>query len=138
MRHLRFSRFERTLAFLAGLADLVIGLAFLFLPELQLPLWPTPISPILARFIGAIILGNGAAALWLSTEQEWARVRPLAIVAFIYGTVVAVSLLYHLLLLEANSFFWLYFWFDVPFLFVFLALFLYHDIVPYVFGYAHR
>ncbi|MBA2678873.1 MAG: hypothetical protein H0U76_10840 [Ktedonobacteraceae bacterium] len=138
MRYLRFSRFERVLAFMAGLADLVIGFAFLFLPELQLPLWPTPISPILARFIGAIILGNGAAAFWLSTEEEWARVRPLAIVAFTYGTIVALALLYHLLLLEASSFFWLYFWFDVPFLLVFFFLFLYHDIAPHVFGYANR
>ncbi len=130
MRHLEFSRFERMLSLIAGVADLVIGLAFLFLPELQLPLWPTPISPVLTRFIGAIVLGNGAAAFWLSTEREWARVRPLAIVAVVYGTIVAVALLYHLLVLEANEFFWFYFWFDVPFLVVFLLLFVYHDIVP--------
>ena len=85
---------------------------------------------ILDRFIGAIIIGNGVGALWLSTEKEWARVRPLALVALVYGTLVAVALLYHLLWLNASSAFWIYFLFDVPFLLVYYALFIYHDIIP--------
>lgn len=125
-----FSRFERRLALLAGIANSIVGLAFFFLPEISLPVWPVSISPLLARFIGAIILGNGAGALWLSAEREWARVRPLALVAVVYGTLVALALLYHLLWLHAQSIFWLYLLFDVPFLLVFYALFVYHDIVP--------
>lgn len=130
MDHQTFSLPERGLAFFAGLFNLAVGLAFFFLPELKLPLWPTSISPILDRFIGAIILGNAIGAIWLSREREWARVRPLAIVAAIYGTLVAVALLYHLLALHSSSAFWLYFLFDVPFLIVFYALFLYHDLMP--------
>lgn len=125
-----FSPPERALSFLAGLFNLVIGLGFFFLPELHPPLWPTSIPPILDRFIGAIILGNAAGALWLATEREWARVRPLAIVAVVYGTLVAIALLYHLLWLGASSAFWIYFLFDVPFLLVYFALFIYHDIAP--------
>jgi hypothetical protein len=129
-----FSRLERGLALFAGLFNLVVGLGFFFLPELHIPLWPiTPTSsipPILARFIGAIILGNGAGACWLSREREWACVRPLAIVAVVYGTLIALALLYHLLWLHAPSLFWIYFLFDTPFLIVFYALFLYHDIIP--------
>ena len=105
MNHQVFSVPERVLAFFAGLVNLVIGLGFFFLPELQLPLWPNNIPPLLDRFIGAIILGNAAGALWLTTEREWARVRPLAIVAAVYGTLVAVALLYHLLALGAPSVF---------------------------------
>jgi len=131
-RYQIFSRPERVLSFLAGLVNLVIGLGFFFLPELHSPLWPTSIPPILDRFIGAIILGNATGALWLATEREWARVRPLAIVAVVYGTLVAVALLYHLLWLGASSAFWLYFLVDVPFLLVYYALFIYHDIVPRV------
>ena len=109
MNHLSFSWPERMLALIAGIINLIVGFAFFFLPELNLPLCPVSISPVLTRFIGAIIIGNGVGALWLSTEHEWARVRPLALVATIYGTLVALSLLYHLIWLRASSFFWLYF-----------------------------
>src|SRR5207249_2019244 len=120
-----FSWPERALALFAGIINLIVGLGFFFLPELQLPLWPVAISPVLDRFIGAIIIGNGVGAIWLSTEQEWTRVRPLALVATVYGTLVALALLYHLLRLNASPTFWLYFLFDVPFLIVFYGLFVY-------------
>jgi len=132
MNHRTFSLPERSMAFIAGIFNLVIGLAFFFLPELNLPLWPTAISPVLVRFIGAIVLGNSAGAFWLSTQREWAQVRPLAIVAAVYGTLVALALLYHLLWLHAAPFFWLYFLFDVPFLIVFYTLFIYHDLLPFL------
>src|SRR5579884_876504 len=126
----RFSTPERVLAFLAGLVNLVVGLGFFFLPELQLPLWPTSVPALLDRFIGAIILGNAAGAFWLSREREWARVRPLALVAVVYGTLVAAAILYHLLWLGAGSIFWLYFAIDAAFLLVYYGLFIYHDIAP--------
>ncbi len=129
-KHEVFSPLERALSFLAGLVNLVVGLGFFFLPELHPTLWPTSIPVILDRFIGAIILGNAAGAFWLATEREWARVRPLAIVAIVYGTLVAFALLYHLLWLGASSTFWIYFLFDVPFLLVYYGLFIYHDIAP--------
>ena len=127
-----FSWPERALALFAGIINLLVGVGFFFLPEIHLsfPLWPTSISPILTRFIGAIIIGNGVGAIWLSGEREWARVRPLALVAVVYGTLVALALLYHLMWLHASSVFWLYFLFDVPFLIVFYGLFIYHDIAP--------
>jgi hypothetical protein len=130
MNHLTFSPIERILALLAGVFNLLVGLGFFFLPELQLPLWPTPSPALLDRFIGAIILGNAVGAIWLSREREWARVRPLALVAVVYGTLVAGALLYHLVWLHASPSFWLYFLFDVPFLIVYYMLFLYHDIMP--------
>src|SRR5947209_5172268 len=134
MNHLNFSPIERGLALLAGIFNLLVGLSFFFLPELHLPLWPPPttIPDVLARFIGAIILGNSVGAIWLSTEKEWARVRPLALVAVVYGTLVALALLYHLLWLAAAPIFWLYFLFDTPFLIVFYALFIYHALVPWM------
>jgi len=52
-------------------------------------------------------------------------------VAVVYGTLVALALLYHLLFLHAPAVFWLYFLFDVPFLIVYYGLFYYHDIAPY-------
>jgi hypothetical protein len=129
-KYQRFSPPERALSLLAGLVNLVIGLGFFLLPELHPALWPASIPPILDRFIGAIILGNAAGAFWLCREREWARVRPLAIVAAVYGTLVAAALLYHLLWLNASSIFWIYFLSDVPFLLVYYALFIYHDLMP--------
>lgn len=125
-----FHPLERRLAFLAGCVNLLVGLAFYFLPEFALPLWPGPIPSILARFIGAIILGNAAGALALSRAQYWIQVRSLALVATVYGTLVALALLYHLYWLHAAEVFWLYFLFDAPFLLVYYLLFIYHDIVP--------
>ena len=132
MNYQTFSVPERMLAFLAALFNLVVGLAFFFLPELHFPfpLWPTDISPVLDRFIGAIILGNSAGAFLIVFEREWGRVRALALVATVYGTLVALALLYHLLWLHASPTFWLYFLFDTPFLIVYYALFIYHDIAP--------
>jgi hypothetical protein len=55
---------------------LIVGLLFLFGPELGLTLWPSPIPAVLMRFIGAIIVGNGVGA-WLAARQgtwEGARV----------------------------------------------------------------
>ena len=130
MNHVGFSPIERGLALLAGIFNLLVGLGFFFLPELRIPIWPTPVPEVLARFIGAIILGNGVGAIWLAREKEWAQVRPLALVAVVYGTLVALGLLYELLVKKASHTFWLYFLFDVPFLIVFYVLFIYHDIAP--------
>lgn len=126
----RFSPPERVLSCIAGLVNLVIGVGFFFLPEIKPPLWPTSIPTILDRFIGAIILGNAAGAFWLCREREWARVRPLALVAVVYGTLVAAALLYHLFWLKAAPVFWVYFLTDVPFLLVYYGLFIYHDLAP--------
>ncbi len=51
MNHLTFSPLKRVLALLAGIVNLLVGLGFFFLPELQFPLWPTSIPAILDRFI---------------------------------------------------------------------------------------
>src|SRR5947209_2636516 len=131
-----FSLPERGLALLAAIFNLFIGLGFFFLPELKLPLWPTPIAPVLARFIGAIILGNSAGAFWLATEREWARVRALALTAVVYGTLVMIALLGYLFSLapeqRLKSPFLPYLFFDTPFLLVFYVLFVIHDIMPFV------
>jgi uncharacterized protein (DUF2062 family) len=47
--------------------DLILGLMFLFAPELGFTLWPTPIAPVLSRFIGSIIVANGVGA-WLGVR----------------------------------------------------------------------
>ncbi len=96
--------------------DLLIGLGFLFAPELGFTLWPTPIPPVLSRFIGSIIVANGVGA-WLVVRQgTWEGARVLFAVALVYGIVVLVALLYHLLLGDAAAFFWIYATVDAIFL----------------------
>jgi hypothetical protein len=96
--------------------DLLIGLGFLFAPELGFTLWPTPIPPVLSRFIGSIIVANGIGA-WLVVRQgTWEGARVLFAVALVYGIVVLVALLYHLLLGDAAAFFWIYATVDAIFL----------------------
>ncbi len=100
----------------AATIDLVIGLAFLFAPELGFVLWPTPIPPVLSRFIGSIIVANGVGAWMIVREATWEGARVLFAVALVYGVVVLVALLYHLLLGEAAPFFWIYAAVDAIFL----------------------
>jgi hypothetical protein len=96
--------------------DLVIGLAFLFAPELGINLWPTPISPVLTRFIGGIIVANGVGAWMAARQNTWEGARVLFTVALVYGIVILVALPYHLLVGNAPSVLWIYWVVDVIFL----------------------
>jgi hypothetical protein len=97
--------------------DVIIGVLFLFAPELGFTLWPTPIAPVLSRFIGSIIVANGVGA-WLVVRQgTWEGARVLFAVALVYGFVVLVALLYHLLVVGDRAlFFWIYAAVDAIFL----------------------
>jgi hypothetical protein len=124
-----FSRFERALSFLAGAFNLVVGLIFFFHLAGALGLWPmnTEPSPVLSHFIGAIVLGNAIEAFLLVREHDWVRVRPLVVVAIVYGALVGAGLLYDAFQPYFNPFFWGYLAFDLGFEIVFIAIFLYHE-----------
>ena len=105
---LPLSRRLQAVFYATAAIDLVIGLLFLFAPELGVPLWPTPIAPVLTRFIGGIIVANGVAS-WLAGRQgTWEGARVLFTVALVYGVIVLLALLAHLLLAGAPAVFWLY------------------------------
>jgi hypothetical protein len=106
----------RTAVYVTAAIDLVIGLAFLFAPELGINLWPTPISPVLTRFIGAIVVGNGVGAWMAARQGTWEGARVIFTVALVYGVVVFVALLYHLLLGTAPEVFRIYAIVDLLFL----------------------
>jgi hypothetical protein len=100
-----------------AIIDLIIGLLFLFAPELGFTLWPTPIAPVLSRFIGSIIVANGVGAWLVVRDGTWEDARVLIVVALVYGVVVLVALLYHLLVVEDRAlFFWIYAAVDAIFL----------------------
>jgi hypothetical protein len=131
-----FSRYERLLAVVAGLFNLVIGLIFFFhleatlcLPQTTLCVWPraTDPTPILAHFIGAIVLGNAVGAFLLARERDWLRVRPLVVVGIVYGALVPAGLLYDAAQPSFNPFFWGYIVFDLLFELVFIAIFIFHQ-----------
>jgi hypothetical protein len=108
---------------ITAVIDLVIGLAFLFGPELGVTLWPNPITPVLMRFIGSIIVGNGVGA-WLATRQStWEGARVLFTVAIVYGAAVLPFLLYHLIFGGAPSVLWIYVALDTIFLVPILYIF---------------
>jgi hypothetical protein len=100
----------------AALLNFLIGLAFLFGPELNLNLWPTPVGVELKRFIGAIVLANGIGAAMIVRRGTWESARILMMVALIYGLAVFVMLLYDLIQGIANPFFWIYITVDAIFL----------------------
>jgi len=99
----------------AAAIDLLLGLAFLLGPAWGLTLWPTPIPVVLMGFIGAIVLANGVGALMIVRRPTWENARILFTVALIYGLVVLIALLYHLLA-GAARIFWIYVALDAVFL----------------------
>ncbi len=101
---------------IAALLNVLIGLAFLFGPELKLNLWPAPVSGELKRFIGAIILANGIGAVMIVRRGTWENARVLMMLALIYGAAVFVMLLFDLVRGIANPFFWIYITVDAIFL----------------------
>lgn len=94
--------------YLTAVLDGLLGLGFLFSPELHLQVWPTPLPPILTRFVGSIVLANGVALVVAARQGTWEGARALFSVAISYAVVVLAALLYHLLLLDAPPLFWVY------------------------------
>ena len=111
-----FSPLLRGAVAVTAVIDLAIGLAFLLGPELGLTLWPSAIAPLLMRFIGAIVFGNGVGAALVARRGSWESARALFAVALVYGVAVLVALLYHLLVVGAAPVFWGYVAIDAIFL----------------------
>lgn len=99
-----------------GGINLIVGLAFLLAPELGRTPWPTPISPVLVRFIGAIIIGNGVGSLVAARQGTWEGARVLFTVAMVYGAVVLVAVPIQMLLGESHDSIWIYVGVDALFL----------------------
>jgi hypothetical protein len=110
------SRPLRAAIAVAALSNFLIGLAFLFGPELNLNLWPTPVGVELKRFIGSIIVANGIGAAMIVRRGTWENARVLMMVALVYGVAIWVMLLYDLVRGIADPFFWIYVAVDTIFL----------------------
>lgn len=110
------SRPLRAAIAVAALSNFLIGLAFLFGPELNLNLWPTPVGVELKRFIGSIIVANGIGAAIIVRRGTWENARVLMMVALVYGAAILVMLLYDLVRGIADPFFWIYVAVDTIFL----------------------
>jgi len=108
----------RGLIVLAALINFSVGFLWLFAPEMGLPevLWPSPVPPVLMRFIGAIIIGNGVGATLIARWGDWRSARSLFAVAIVYGLIVLIALLYHLLNGTAPPLLWGYVLVDAMFL----------------------
>lgn len=109
------SRLKQILMATAGI-NLIVGLAFLLAPETGWTPWPTPISPVLTRFIGAIIIANGVGTVVAIRQGTWEGARVLFTVALVYGAVVLVAVPIQMLLGESHGSVWVYIAADALFL----------------------
>lgn len=100
-------RLKQILLVTAGI-NLIVGSAFLLAPEIDWTPWPTPISPVLVRFIGAIIIGNGVGSVVAARQGTWEGARVLFTVALVYGAVVLVAVPIQMLLGESHESIWIY------------------------------
>jgi hypothetical protein len=68
------------------------------------------------RFIGSIVFANGIGAALIARRGTWEDACVLFAVALVYGVVILISLLYHLLSGNAAPVFWIYVLVDAIFL----------------------
>ena len=92
----------------AALLNGVIGALFLLGPELRLTPWPSPVSPVLTRFIGAIILGNAVGAYLAVRQGTWEGARVLLYVAAVYGLLTLVFVPWAILTANVDQLLWVY------------------------------
>ena len=101
---------------IAAALNLLIGLLFLFGPELGISIWPSPLPREIMRFIGSIVVANGIGAAMIARRPTWENARVLIAVALVYGLLVCVSLLVDLLAAGAPPLFWIYLVINTSFL----------------------
>jgi hypothetical protein len=98
----------RTTIAIAAAINLIIGLLFLFGPELEFVLWPSPLPREMMRFVGSIVIANGIGAAMIVRKPTWENARVLIAVALMYGALVFLGLLVDLLAAGAPFVFWVY------------------------------
>ena len=103
------------LLYTAGL-NVAIGAAFLLAPETGFTPWPSPISPVLIRFVGAIVIGNGVGAFVAARQRTWEGARALFIVALVYGLIVLIAVPIQLIAQDVDRALWGYVVVDALFL----------------------
>jgi hypothetical protein len=96
-----------TIAIAAAL-NILIGLLFLFGPELGFAIWPSPLPREMMRFVGSIVVANGVGAAMIFRRPSWENARVLVAVALVYGGLVFLGLLVDLLAAGAPPIFWIY------------------------------
>ena len=101
---------------LAAVIDMVLGVLFLIGPETGLILWPAQVTPLMSRFIGAIVVASGFGVLVAVKQKTWEGARALFYVGLVYDLVTLGSLLYHLFFKAAPPVFWAYTALDVIYL----------------------
>jgi hypothetical protein len=106
----------RNALYVTAVIDVVVGILFFFGPEIKIDMWPSPIAPVLMRFIGGIILGNAIGAALCAQQATWEGARVIFTVALVYGVAVFFGVLYHLLKGGVTDTFWIYVIVDAVFL----------------------
>jgi hypothetical protein len=86
----------------------IIGTLFLIGPELHWTPWPSPVSPVLTRFIGAILLGNAVGAIVAARQGTWEGARVLFAVAGAYGLLTLVFVPWAILTASVDQLLWSY------------------------------
>ncbi len=116
----------KAILFLAAVIDVILGVQIFLSPELGFALWPTAITPMLARFIVAVSgIGIFMAIRW----GTWEGVRAQFVAGFTYGAMVLAALLYHLSQ-GANPVFWVYAGIDLMYLIPIALIFWLHERSP--------
>lgn len=101
---------------LAAALNVCIGLVFLSGPETGINPWPAPLPREMMRFVGAIVIANGAGAAMIFRRPIWENAHVLVAVALVYGSLVFLSLAFDLRRAGAPFIFWIYLMMNTIFL----------------------
>ena len=68
----------RSIAIVTGAIVVALGMVILAWPELAIPNWPWPISPLMVRVFASWFSAFGVGLLWFYFEKDWSRVYHIA------------------------------------------------------------
>ena len=68
----------RFIAVALGCVLVVLGAGLLIWPELAIPFWPWPMTPLMLRVFAAWFSAFGAGLLWFLVERDWSRLKYVA------------------------------------------------------------
>ena len=68
----------RFIAVALGSVLVVLGIGLLIWPELAIPFWPWPMTPLMLRVFAAWFAAFGAGLLWFLVERDWSRLQAVA------------------------------------------------------------
>ena len=85
----------RFVAVALGSVLVVLGLGLMLWPEVAIPFWPWPMTPLMLRVFAAWFSAFGAGLLWFLVERDWSRLQYVATLMMAASALDLLMILIH-------------------------------------------